>query len=136
MRWLVIPVVVVGLLTSAGSARAEEPRSRTITLECKAPPSTPPRGAPVLVHCRTKGSDASSRIVVAFIDLFTPPYWHTIDPFATSSPVTGATAVWRPRSKSVDSLRTSASELRDPFAPAPELRDPFAPAAGEPSDEP
>ena len=123
MRWLVIPVVVVGLLANTGSAGAEEPRSRTITLECMAPPSSPPRGTPVLVRCRTKGSDANARIVVALIDLFTPPYWHTIDPFATASHVAGARPGGRPRSTVVDSSQPPVSELRDPFATDAELSD-------------
>lgn len=124
MRWLVIPAVVVGMLASPRGAGAEEPRSRTITLECMAPPSAPARDAPVLVRCRTKGTEVNARIVVAFIDLFTPPYWHTMDPFATASHVASAKSVWR--SRLADSVQTSAAELRDPFAPSD----------GELSDEP
>jgi hypothetical protein len=118
--------VLMGLLASASRAGAEEQKNGTITLECVAPPGVPPRGAPVLVRCRTKGPEASARTAVAFIDLLTPAYWQTMDPFATGAHA----AVVPPRRQS----RSTAGESR--HASARELRDPFAPSDSELSDEP
>ena len=129
--------VLVGLLAGASRAGAEDKTSPTITLECVAPPGVPPRGAPVLVRCRTKGPEASVRTAVAFIDLLTPPYWQTMDPFATGAHPAVVQPRRQSRSTAGDSSRASASELRDPFAPSDsELRDPFAPSDSDLSDEP
>jgi len=118
MYWLVIPAVMVGLLASQGSARAEESRSRMITLECMTPPSPSPRATTVLVRCRIKGPDANLRTAVALIDPFIPPYWQTMDPFAAARHVALAPPLRQSRLTVVDPPQTSASELLDPFAPS------------------
>jgi hypothetical protein len=118
MRWLVKPAALIAVTVVAGAAYAQEPRSRMITLECIAPPSSSPRGTPVLVRCRIKGQDAAVHTAVALIDPFTPPYWETMDPFVAQRPVAVAQPFWEARSTLVDPFEPSAVELRDPFAPS------------------
>jgi hypothetical protein len=126
MRWLVKLSALVAITVVGGAAHAQEPRSRVITLECIAPPTSSPRGTPVLVRCRIKGQDPELRTAVALIDPFTPPYWETMDPFAVQRQVAVAQPFWEARSTLVDPFEPSAVELRDPFAPS----------EGEASDEP
>jgi hypothetical protein len=106
------------LALAAGGARGEEAKGRILTLECIAPHTPSPRGTPVLVRCRVLGQDAAPRTAVALIDPFTPPYWETMDPFATAIPVSISEPFWEARSTLVDPFEPSAVDLRDPFAPS------------------